>query len=159
MRVKSVMSCGGRRPALAMVEDVIHIMRNEDDRRAFLAVQLPDGCQQILAPLRIEPCRRLVKHEIFRLERQHARERDAAHLPARELEWRTPAIRIEIKMDKRHRRADALFDFFFVTAEVARAERDVLENRLLEQLMFSILEHHADTAPRGQRLRLFRFSL
>ena len=61
-------------------------------------------------------------------------------------------------MDECHRRADAFLDLGLVTAEISWAKRDVFENRLLEELVLGILEHHADAAPCGQRLRLLGLS-
>ena len=93
-----------------------------------------------LAAARVKPRRRLVEDEYLRLHRNHARDGHAALLSAGELKGRL-GEHVLAQADQLRRLAHAAVDLVFRKAHVARAEGDVLIDRLLEELILRILEH------------------
>ena len=102
-----------------------------------------DLAEDHLAALGVKAGGRLVQHQHLRLHGEDAGDGGAALLPARQLK-RGAVEHGVVKAAEMRRLDDARGDFAFRQAHVARAEADVLAHRLLKQLVFRVLEHHAD---------------
>ena len=111
-----------------------------------------DVCKDLAAPGGVKPRHRLIEHEHLRLHGHHARNRDAALLPAGKIERGRLEERF-IDSGKLCAEADMLVHLPLVQSHVFRTERNVTVNRLFKELVFRVLEHQTDTEPDGaQRL-------
>ena len=64
--------------------DVVHIVRDENDRRLFPAMKCCDHRKNFLPTAWVKPRRRLVENKVLGTQGEDARDRDATHLPARQ---------------------------------------------------------------------------
>ena len=79
----------------------------------------------------------------LRLHGEHARERHAALLAARELEGAACGDFLRVKPYGAQGALDLRIDLFLRKAQVARPEGDVFCHGCREKLVFRVLEHHA----------------
>ena len=134
--------------AVAHRGQVVHAMRHHDNCRALL-VQLGDELQEFAARHGVESRHGLVEHERFGVHGKHAGESDAALLAARKLEGAHLAQVVDGKSHAGKRLVHACFHFIARKAQVAWAERHIVEHGVREQLALGVLEHDADARLRG----------
>ena len=104
---------------------------------------VPDLCQDLVAPSRVQAGGRLVQDEHLGPHGDDARDGHTPLLAARQRKGRLPGER-RVQADKVHGLAHAPLDLGVGQAHVVRAEGDVLGDGLLKELVFRILEHQAD---------------
>lgn len=119
---------------------------NHDDGRPLFLVQPPDEREDFVASLRIQPRAGLVQNQGFRLHGQHARDRNAAHLPAGQLEDRPILKRLVIDLHLPAGFLHARGDFLFGKAEIFRSKGDVRGDVLFKELVFRVLKHEPHLA-------------
>ena len=117
-------------------------------------MQLGDEVEELLARHGVEPGHRLVQHEDARLHGQHARERHAALLAARQLEGALVAQLGDVEAHAFQSGFHAAINLVGGKPQVAGAERHVLAHGGGEQLVLGILEHEPHLAAAGLRRAL-----
>ena len=122
---------------------IVHAVRDEQDGRAGLAAVGRDVFEHAAAAGRIEPGGGLVENEHLGTHGDHARDGDAALLPAGELERRALKQRL-VHAGKACRFTHALIDLLGREAGVFRAEGNVFIHRLLKELVLGILKDEPD---------------
>ena len=105
-------------------------------------VVLRDLREDHVAPLRVEAGGGLIEDQHLGVHRDHARDRRAALLAARKLKRRF-FEQGRLQVCKPRRLLRALHRLLVGKPHVLRAEHDVLQNCLLEELVLGVLEHHA----------------
>ena len=111
--------------------------------RAGLAAVGRDVFKHAAAACRVEPGGGLVENEHLGTHGDHARNGDAALLPAGELERRALKERL-VDAHKARRLTHARIDLLGGEAGVFRAEGDVPVHRLLKELVLGILKDQPD---------------
>ena len=122
---------------------IVHAVRDEQDGRAGLAAVGRDVFEHAAAACRIEPGGGLVENEHLGTHGDHARDGDAALLPAGELERRALKERL-VDAHKARRLTHARIDLLGGEAGVFRAEGDVPVHRLLKELVLGVLKDKPD---------------
>ncbi len=124
------------------LERLVDVVRDDDRRDAERVVQLADELADDAERNRIESRERLVVHHEHRIERDRARERDAARHAARQL--RGPQLRGAAQADRVQLHEDQVADERVRQLRVlAHRKRDVLEHRHVGEQRAE-LEQHAD---------------
>ena len=119
----------------------VHVVGDEDDRDALLAVELFDGREHLAPADGVEHGGRLVEHDALGLHRQHARDGDALLLSAGEQVRR---VLDELRhADGLERVVYAISDLGARHAQILRCECDVLFDDIRHDLVVRVLEHHA----------------
>ena len=131
------------RNSVAEVCEVVHIVGHHHHGEP-LFVQVGHHVENRFARLRVEPCGGLVEHEHLRLHSEHARERYAALLAARELEGAARGDFLGVKPHGAQGALDPRGDLLFRKAQVARPKGDIFRHGCREELVLGVLEHHAD---------------
>ena len=131
------------RHAIGDLERDLHVVRDRDGRRVQLRVHLENEIGDDVADHGIESGRGLVEQQDRRLQRDRARESDAAPHASRQLGW--PFVIHAAEVDLVEAFLDAPANLFFRHLRVAaQGKGDVLENRhRVEQRTF--LERHPET--------------
>jgi len=120
--------------------DLLHAVAHHDDGRVLGGLVVADVLQNALAPRRVEARRGLVEDQHLGLHGDDASNGDAALLPAGQVERRFLEVLLP-DADKSGRAVHALVDLALGQAHVFGPEGDVAVDRLLEQLVFGVLEH------------------
>ncbi len=131
------------RDAIADLLDHFHLVRDQHDRQAELAV---DALQQVEDRTRgfgIERGRRFIRQQYLRLARQRASDADALLLAAADLRW--IAILLRGQPDQIEQRQHGGFDVGTARTGQFERQRDVVEHRARRQQV-EVLEDHADLA-------------
>jgi hypothetical protein len=119
----------------------------DDHQRDARSAQRDDALHQLPPRLRVETGGRLVEHEHLRLQRQHAGERGAAHLPAAQPEGDAVLELRKGQAHRVHRLAHPLAHLLAAEAQLARAVGHVVAHILLEELRLRHLEDQPDPPP------------
>ena len=120
------------------------VVRNVDERRAEIGLQLLQLDLHVLAELQIERAERLVEQQQRRLEDEAPRDRDALLLAAREL---VDALRLRAgKSDALQHRVDTARDLRARDTAPREAVADVVADRHHREQR-EVLEHHVDGPP------------
>lgn len=122
-------------------------MGHHHDCASERGAQVIDGVENIAPAKRIKPGHGFIQHKILRAHHDDARKRRAALLAARKLERGLIPETLRIKAHKRHGFIRPRHGLRLWDAHVLHAKGDVLGNGLLKQLVFRVLEHHADKPP------------
>ena len=134
------LSVGQHNDAVHISGDLLHAVAHQHHRRALGAVIGLYLCQYSVPPLGIQPRRRLVQHQHLRFHGDDARDSHTALLSTGELKGRLVQQRL-VQSHKGRRVPHPPVDLLRVQSHVLRSEGDVLIHRLLEQLVFRVLEH------------------
>ena len=139
------MSVGEHGDAVHVLRDLIHRVADEHDGVAALLVIGADMGEQLLASARVKSRARLVEHQHLRLHGDHARDGDAALLPAGEREGRLLQQAL-VQSREAGGVMHAAVQLRAGQAHVGGAEGDVAVDGLLKELVLRILEHqpHAE---------------
>src|SRR6478672_3718920 len=131
-----------------------HLVGDDDHRHALLG-EVDHHVEDLLDHLRVECGGRLVEEHHLRLHRQCTGDRDPLLLAAGELSG--VLLGLVADADPVEQLARLLLGgFLLLPADLDRAERDVLEDRLVGEEV-EALEHHPDLgAQRGEGLALLR---
>ena len=139
------------RHAVADGVDDLHLVRDDNDRDAKLAVDLRQKLQDLAGRGGVERRGRLVTEQIPRACRKRPRDGNALLLTAGEL--RGVCARAPVKADELQKLHRALFCRRLRRPGKLQREQDVSEDRALLQ-QIEVLKDHADAAARPQQLLL-----
>ena len=129
--------------AACVARDLVHVVRDDDDRGGALLFQAQNKIENLLFAVRIKPRRRLVQNEYFRFHHDHARDRRAALLSSRKLEGCLLPHLVRIKPHKAQRLPRHLFRLLFFETHILGTEGDVFDHSVVEKLIFGILKNHS----------------
>ena len=119
---------------------LVHVVGDEDDSDAILLIELAHNSHDLAPPLRVEHGGRLVEHYAARHHGDHARDRHALLLAARQAVRRLFAVFVHA--DGFERIVHALTDLRGRHAHVFERERHVLLDNCGDQLVIRVLEYH-----------------
>ena len=117
-------------------------MAHQHHGGARLFVKLLHLAEDGVAALRVQPGGGFVQYQQLRLHGKHARNGNAALLPARKLK-RALCQHRGVQPAEFGRAQHTAVYFFLRKAHIHRAEGDILIHRLFKQLVFRVLEHKA----------------
>ena len=152
----AVAPCARTRPsgqhdhAVGVLGDELHVVRDDEDRRA-LVVQLAQQRQQLVGAGAVLPERRLVEREHRGSGDQRGADREPALLPAGEEERVRAGLRGQA--EAREQRLGALADLVVGEALQPQAVRELVEDGVRDELVLGVLEDEPDARRERARCR------
>ena len=122
--------------------NIVHIMADYEHAGAGLFLIAHYVGKDLAAALRVKPGCRLIQHQYAWAHGNHARNGDAALLPAGKLQ-RGSFKKLLVHTGEIRRLAHTRVYLILAELHVPRAEGDVLIHRLLKKLILRVLEHEA----------------